>query len=141
MILLFCQQQLCALLGNKSFQQLFYAPSFSSRIFSSISFPILATVSNKLFILPFSLLIILVYTRVCKVDLQNLFIYLFSEKLCPAYKEKLETVSNVLESQMLNNCVPSLTAALLPTAVILYSHSVFRVDKIPACILLWYINL
>lgn len=75
----------------------------------------------------------------CKVDLQNLFIYLFSEKLCPAYKEKLETVSNVLESQMLNSCVPSLTAALLPTAVILYS--VFRVDKIPACILLWYINL
>lgn len=94
-------------------------------------FPILATVSIKLFILPFPLLIILFYTRVCKVDLQIFF--LFREAL-PAYKEKLETVSKVSDSQVLNGCIPSLTAALLPIAVALYLHSVFTIDKISGCI-------
>lgn len=87
------------LLGRKSLQQLFYAPSFPSRIFSSIYFPILATDSIKLFILPFPLFITLVYTRVCKVDLQ---IFFFSKKLFQAYK----TVSKVSESQMLNVVSP-----------------------------------
>jgi len=120
--------------------QLFYAPSFPSKMFSSISFHILATVSIKLcIILLLPAFIILVHTQFCKMDLQKCGFFWQRTSVRFIKRRWLKQfLSEVSENQTLNGFVPSLTAALLLIPMILDSYPVFRVDKISDCCFICY---